>query len=142
MENSKLKEVNDAFVQRYYGEAGQERFLNDLEKGSTYVKAIGVGVGVAGAMTGQPELVAAGSAIYNVGDRMEETKLIIESTKDISKGNWNNISYNFTYFVAGQAMEKAASLQNTNKTNQLLFNYSKDLLLDKTKNNNSNSNSK
>lgn len=135
MENSKLKEVNDAFVQRYYGEAGQERFLNDLEKGSTYVKAIGVGVGVAGAMTGQPELVAAGSAIYSWGGRMEDVGTGIEIVKDLSKKDFQGAILETTTYGAGRILEKASDYQKVPEINKLLFNYSKDKILDTYKEN-------
>jgi RHS repeat-associated protein len=130
LENSKFKEVNDAFVGRYYGEAGQERFLGDLEKESTYIKTSAVIIGAAGAVTGQPEIVAVGMELYALGGRMEDVGTVIKGAKYLSKGDIENASIEGVFYITGRTLERAADLQKVPQINKLLFNYSKDKLLD------------
>ncbi|GAB4456358.1 MAG: hypothetical protein OHK0036_20160 [Bacteroidia bacterium] len=140
LENSRLKEVNDAFIRRYYGDEGQERFLSDLEKGSTYVKVAGVGVGVVGAITLQPEIVAAGVSIYEYGSTFEVAKDVIETVKNIDKKNYEGIINRGIKFASDKAFDKAIDLQRSSEINKLMTKYVKDASLDKVFDNKNNEN--
>lgn len=51
----------------YQGTSGMMEFSEDLGKASTYVKVGGAIIVVGGVVTAQPEIVAGGVAVYDVG---------------------------------------------------------------------------
>ena len=57
---------------QYEGLDGMMEFADDLGKASTYVKGAGAILVVAGTVTAQPEVVAGGVSVYDMGGNMDK----------------------------------------------------------------------
>ncbi len=122
VQNSKTKQFSGGYVKsyqdahpirskaleveaRYKDKKGFKKLGEDLSSASTYVKLAGVITVAAGAVTGQPEIVAGGIELYNIGDKMED---VADGVQVIDKVDDNKLT-DAAVIVAGNAADKVVT---------------------------------
>ena len=118
----------------YMGTAGFKKAGEDLGDGSTYVKAGGLVVAGAGVVTAQPELVLAGSEIYEFGGAMDNVASGMKTISALNEGNGTKAAVEVIGAVAGEVSGSAIKgVKGVSEVNKLTTKATIDATIDASK---------
>ena len=122
---------------QYEGLDGMMEFADDLGKASTYVKGAGAILVVAGTVTAQPEVVAGGVSVYDMGGNMDKISTGLSIIGNSSKGDYNQVAKDVRSEIINYGIGKAVDVKipKSDKASNAMFKYGIESTVNKIKEN-------
>jgi len=124
---------------KYGGVDGMRKYGEDISNSSTYVKAGGVVVAGIGTGSLQPEVVAGGMVMYDIGATMDDVGTGVQAYSDVvdavngKAGSTTNTLVRTSALITGKVVDNAMDNSSLNSTNKFVGKVTGGIVVDQVK---------